>query len=180
MIKQHLEGRKEDCTDVLGIYPLFPDNTCRFLVFDFDNHEILYRHLKNRSVAVIPLSKSLEKVLRDYLFDWKRDKEDGWLFCDGSENQSTVSALHQALDNYCSRRGIKSRGLHALRHSFARGYILNGGNAFKLQKLLTHSTLDMTKRYVRLFGEDLKKDYEQFSLLDTASKGKRNTVKRTV
>lgn len=33
------EGRKEDCTDVQGIYPLFPDNTCRFLVFDFDNHE---------------------------------------------------------------------------------------------------------------------------------------------
>ena len=39
MIRQHLEGRKEDCTDVLGVYPLFPDNTCRFLVFDFDNHE---------------------------------------------------------------------------------------------------------------------------------------------
>lgn len=39
MIRQNLEGRKEDCTDVQGIYPLFPDNTCRFLVFDFDNHE---------------------------------------------------------------------------------------------------------------------------------------------
>ena len=39
MILQHLRGKKEDCTDVLGVYPLFPDNTCRFLVFDFDNHE---------------------------------------------------------------------------------------------------------------------------------------------
>jgi len=39
MILQHLRGTKEDCTDVLGVYPLFPDNTCRFLVFDFDNHE---------------------------------------------------------------------------------------------------------------------------------------------
>ena len=35
----HLQGRKEDCSDVLGVYPLFPDNTCRFLVFDFDNHD---------------------------------------------------------------------------------------------------------------------------------------------
>ena len=35
----HLKGYKEDCTDVVGVYPLFPDNTCRFLVFDFDNHE---------------------------------------------------------------------------------------------------------------------------------------------
>ena len=24
---------------MIGVYPLFPDNTCRFLVFDFDNHE---------------------------------------------------------------------------------------------------------------------------------------------
>lgn len=39
MILHHLRGVKEDCSDVLGIYPLFPNNTCRFLVFDFDNHE---------------------------------------------------------------------------------------------------------------------------------------------
>ena len=39
MIEQHMLGKKEDCSDVIGVYPLFPDNTCRFLVFDFDNHE---------------------------------------------------------------------------------------------------------------------------------------------
>ena len=39
VILQHLRGVDEDCSDVVGIYPLFPDNTCRFLVFDFDNHE---------------------------------------------------------------------------------------------------------------------------------------------
>lgn len=35
----HLLGRREDGTDVIGIYPLLPEGTCRFLVFDFDNHE---------------------------------------------------------------------------------------------------------------------------------------------
>ena len=39
MILQHLRGEKDDCSDVIGVYPLFEDNTCRFLVFDFDNHE---------------------------------------------------------------------------------------------------------------------------------------------
>ena len=39
-IVNHLKGLKEDGSDAIGIYPLFPeDNTCRFLVFDFDNHE---------------------------------------------------------------------------------------------------------------------------------------------
>ena len=38
-IMDHLLGYKEDGSDVLGVYPLLPDGTCRFIVFDFDNHE---------------------------------------------------------------------------------------------------------------------------------------------
>lgn len=38
IILSHLKGEKEDCSDVIGLYPLFPDGTCWFLVFDFDNH----------------------------------------------------------------------------------------------------------------------------------------------
>lgn len=38
-IMEHLLGYREDGGDVLGVYPLFPDGTCRFIVFDFDNHE---------------------------------------------------------------------------------------------------------------------------------------------
>ncbi len=38
-IIDHLIGYKEDGSDVLGLYPLLPDGTCRFIVFDFDNHE---------------------------------------------------------------------------------------------------------------------------------------------
>ena len=35
----HLLGYKKDGSDVIGVYPLLPDGTCRFIVFDFDNHE---------------------------------------------------------------------------------------------------------------------------------------------
>ena len=38
-IKSHLQGYKEDGTDVIGVYPLLPNGMCRFIVFDFDNHE---------------------------------------------------------------------------------------------------------------------------------------------
>lgn len=37
-IEAHLRGDRDDASDVIGVYPLFPDGTCRFLVFDFDNH----------------------------------------------------------------------------------------------------------------------------------------------
>ena len=35
----HLLGTKEDGSDVIGVYPLLSNGTCRFIVFDFDNHE---------------------------------------------------------------------------------------------------------------------------------------------
>lgn len=38
-IMSHLRGDAEDATDVIGVYPLLADNTCRFVVYDFDNHE---------------------------------------------------------------------------------------------------------------------------------------------
>ncbi len=38
-IFEHLIGKKEDCSDVIGIYPMLVDETCNFIVFDFDNHD---------------------------------------------------------------------------------------------------------------------------------------------
>ncbi len=35
----HLKGLSKDAEDVIGVYPLLSDDTCRFIVFDFDNHE---------------------------------------------------------------------------------------------------------------------------------------------
>ncbi|MDM8235419.1 DEAD/DEAH box helicase family protein [[Ruminococcus] torques] len=38
-IRAHLQGRSYNGSDVIGVYPLLKNGTCRFLVFDFDNHE---------------------------------------------------------------------------------------------------------------------------------------------
>lgn len=35
----HLKGLSKEAEDVIGVYPLLPDDTCRFIVFDFDNHK---------------------------------------------------------------------------------------------------------------------------------------------
>ena len=39
IIMEHLKGERLDGSDVIGLYPMFPDETCNFLVFDFDNHD---------------------------------------------------------------------------------------------------------------------------------------------
>ena len=40
VVMKHLLGEKEDCSDVIGIYPTLKDETTNLLVFDFDNHKI--------------------------------------------------------------------------------------------------------------------------------------------
>ena len=36
IIMEHLKGERLDGSDVIGLYPMFPDETCNFLVFDFE------------------------------------------------------------------------------------------------------------------------------------------------
>lgn len=52
---------------------------------------------------------------------------------------------------------------HTFRHTFAKLYIMRGGDPFSLQALLGHSTLEMVRHYVNLWGSDLQKMHRQFS-----------------
>jgi integrase/recombinase XerD len=57
------------------------------------------------------------------------------------------------------------RTLHAFRHTFAINYLRKGGSVFHLQKVLGHSSLEMTRRYVNLITEDLQVIHQRVSLL---------------
>jgi integrase/recombinase XerD len=55
---------------------------------------------------------------------------------------------------------------HTLRHTFAISYVKNGGDAFSLQRILGHSSLDMVKLYVSLANQDVAALYRKFSPMD--------------
>jgi len=52
---------------------------------------------------------------------------------------------------------------HTFRHSFAVNYIRNGGDVFSLQKILGHSSLEMTRRYTELAQSDVLAKHQLFS-----------------
>lgn len=144
----------------------------RITDIDFNKKEIALAHTKNKKANNIPLSPSLENALKEYT---RRFAVVNYLFPNVGDEQLTMNALAHAFARYCARREVEQTNIHGLRHSFARSWIKNGGSALALQKILGHSTLSMTQRYVRLYAEDLKEDYEDFSALDVIKKKSRRT-----
>ncbi len=139
----------------------------------FGRKEILIRAQKNKKPSVIPLSTKLSSVLKTYIKKClENEGDETYLFCNIYGEQLTGNALKHSLIVYNRKRGVERTSAHALRHTFAKQWVVNGGDVFRLQKLLGHSTLEMTRHYVNLFSADLKKDYEDFSPLDTITRGK--------
>jgi integrase/recombinase XerD len=143
---------------------------------NFKTSEITLAHTKNKKTQILPITPALTTVLKDYIRIWrKKANSEEYLFCNCSEEKLTTNALRHSFAKFCNDRGVKQTNLHGLRHSFAKQFLLNDGNMFKLQKFLGHSTLDMTRRYVKLFSDDLKENYEAVSPLDNLKKASRRT-----
>jgi site-specific recombinase XerD len=82
-------------------------------------------------------------------------------------------AVRRMIIEYGRKAGIEGVRLspHTLRHTFAVLYIRNGGDAFSLQDILGHSTLQMTKRYVHLGRRDVSEQHRKFSPMDSLLRG---------
>ena len=55
---------------------------------------------------------------------------------------------------------------------------MNTGDVFRLQKMLGHRTLEMTRKYVNMFGDDLQENFKTYNPLDRIKKSqpRRNTL----
>ena len=75
------------------------------------------------------------------------------------------SWVRQRIKNYGEQANINDIRVspHTFRHTFAKFYILNGGDAFTLQRILGHSTMNMVRKYIQMNGEDIKDQHHQFS-----------------
>ena len=132
---------------------------------DFQSGVITLRRTKNRKQQIIPLSNTLSVILEEYL-KIRKGTEDNYVFCNSYGGQANTRTIQQMVADYNIKRGVTKTSCHLFRHTFAKMYILNGGDAFRLQRLLGHSDITITKEYVNMFSDDLSKDYSEFNPLD--------------
>jgi len=143
---------------------------------DLDSHVIYLRHTKSKKSQVIPLCTELCGILKEYM-RIRGGTADDYLFSNESGMQLKEYGLRSSIARYNNRRGVRKTSIHLFRHTFARKYLVDcGGNAFTLQRLLGHSTLDMTKHYCSIFDADIAKNYDSFSPL---SQFKQSKIKMT-
>jgi integrase/recombinase XerD len=122
-------------------------------VSDIDSKRMVVRirgkGLKDREVM---LSKVLLEALREH---WKHHKPKEWLFPGGNNHTSstpiTTKVAWQACQQAAKRCGLEKKvHPHVLRHCFAT-HLLDAGTDLRIiQKLLGHSSLEQTARYLHV------------------------------
>lgn len=131
---------------------------------DFDSEFINITHTKNRKALIIPMNSDIKKILLEYL-RYRGGEADDYLFCNIYGKQLAKSTMIHTLLEYNRARGVEKAGTHRYRHTFAKKWVLMNGNIVTLQKVLGHSSLQMTQNYINLLVSDMKKDVEEFNIL---------------
>ena len=143
---------------------------------NFSDGTVLFRHMKTRNQQVVPLTRALTKILEEYLV-YRDGAPSDLLFVSEYGVQLTVSALGNAVWAYNHKRGVEKTSVHLFRHTYAKLYIQAGGDPFRLQKLLGHSDLSMTRKYVALYSDDLKANYDALNPLEQMTHNTRRDSK---
>ncbi len=96
---------------------------------------------------IVPMNEAIFELLWPL---WKEQKSE-FVFCE--EDGSQVDAHHIYRDFHAAQRRAGFQTLirfHDLRHTFASHFMMKGGNIYDLQKILGHTTIQMTERYAHL------------------------------
>jgi integrase/recombinase XerD len=124
--------------------------TLRVREIDFDNLLVTLDG-KGRKQRVVPFSFELRKAIFIYCKEANRTA-DHPLFASRAQTELGRRVCLRDVKLLCKKLGFvpPPRTLHAFRHTFAVNYLRRGGSVFHLQKVLGHSSLDMTRRYANL------------------------------
>lgn len=137
---------------------------------DFE-HDMISVFGKKRKSVSIPITSKLRRELADF-FIYTKNFFDGnmgqYVFCTTKKKQlnpDTVASIFKRLKSFHNFEGVRLSP-HTFRHTFASRALKNGMDAITLQRILRHETLQMTERYVNMWGSDLKQHNDKYNPLN--------------
>jgi len=120
---------------------------------------------KGNKSRTIPYSMELRK----FLFKLQQQSKPGYVFSTLDGKQLGIRNVFRDITNACEELGVNApeRRVHAMRHSMATNFIRRGGSVAMLQRVLGHSSITTTMRYVHLQTHDLSSVHQKISLLSS-------------
>lgn len=143
--------------------------------FDINIIKVIGKGGKFRNV---PIGDTLRKVLNKYIHirnNYVKEKSlnsSPYLFITKyTGDKMRVDALSEIYNTVGKEEGMKGVRVspHTFRHTFAKFFLLNGGDIFSLQKIMGHSDISMTKKYVNLNINDIRVQNDKYNPLDNES-----------
>lgn len=150
-------------------------------LIELENMKVQDVNLKNNALIVFGKGAKEREVIfqnttKEYLRRYLKlrgilDHEYVWISVEGDPLKRR--SLQGRLSRYGKSAGITDKRVscHTFRHTFAKMYITNGGDTISLQKLLGHSSLDMVRHYVNLWGTDVRNMHRKYSPVEHLFRG---------
>jgi integrase/recombinase XerD len=133
------------------------------LVDDVEEDRLRVRSGKGRKPRMVPLNSRLQRDLHRYIERLRPDGRTDFVFLNRSGGQWTEWGVRSLCARLSKETGLRVHA-HAFRHTFATNYLRAGGSVHTLQRILGHTTITMSLRYVHLTGADLAQDIDQLTM----------------
>ena len=117
----------------------------------------LFKVMGKSVAGTLPSSwEAARDAIRRYTQIYRPDDRADALFLGRNGRPLASEGLRQIIRRVARRAGVDGVHPHRLRHTFAVNYLVNGGDAMTLQRILGHSTLEMVRRYVNFDHRAIK------------------------
>lgn len=127
---------------------------------------VIVRAGKGGKCRTVFLGQTTRKAIRRYLKGRTRLADDNPLFLTVGGDRLTYSGLRQILRRLADQAGIKEPGAHDFRRAFALAMLRNGADLLTVSRLLGHSSLSVTQRYLNLNDADLEESHRTAGVVD--------------
>jgi integrase/recombinase XerD len=115
---------------------------------------------------MLPFSPRTGQMIWRYLATRENPQPTDPLFVGRLNRPITRTKLAEMFSGIGKRAGVHNVHPHRFRHTFAIQYLRNGGNAYTLQHMLGHSTLETVKIYLKLAQVDVDQMHRRASPVD--------------
>lgn len=125
---------------------------------------------KGAKERIVPFGRIVKAQLKTYL-ERRGDLDIDYLFVGEFGEKFSIKQAQDNISGYGKRAGVTGVRVspHTFRHTAALFYLRSGGDAFTLQRLLGHTSLDTVKLYINLANDDLQRSHILHSPMDRLS-----------